>query len=202
MELSYYDGLWAYGCVIVAFLVVTLAQVILRVVYAKYKQVDSRNGLTGEAVAKAILQANGITDVKVAKISGTLTDNFNNANRTVSLSDDIYDGTSIASFSVAAHECGHVIQYKVGYKPIAIRNKLVKVVNFGNTVGYIIMAIGVLASVTGLFVIGIILLSLSLVFQLVTLPCEFDASRRANKELLRLGLIDESELRGDRKSVV
>ena len=199
MELSYYDGIWAYGCVIVAFLVVTLAQVILRVVYAKYKQVNSSNGMTGEQVAKAILKANDINDVRVVKVSGTLTDNFNNGNRTVSLSDDIFDGTSIASFSVAAHECGHVIQYKVGYKPIVVRNKLVKVVNFGNTVGYIIMLIGILASVVGLFALGIILLSLSLVFQLVTLPCEFDASRRANKELMRLGLIDESELRGTKK---
>ena len=196
MELSYYDGIWAYGCVIVAFLVVTLAQVILRVVYARWKKVESNSGLTGKDVAEAILKANDINDVKVVCISGELTDNFNNSNRTVSLSDDIYSGTSIASLSVAAHECGHVIQYKVGYKPIKLRNNLVKIVNFGNTVGYIIMAIGILSSVTGLFVIGIALLSLSLLFQLVTLPCEFNASKRANKELLRLGLIDSSESRG------
>ena len=169
MELSYYDGIWAYGCVIVAFLIVTLAQVILRIVYARYKKIDSNNRLTGKDVAEAILKANDINDVRVVSIGGTLTDNFNNSNRTVSLSNDIYEGTSIASLSVAAHECGHVIQYKVGYKPIKLRNNLVKVVNFGNTVGYIIMAIGILSSVTGLFVIGIALLSLALVFQLVTL---------------------------------
>ena len=128
MELSYYDGLWAYGCVIVAFLVVTLAQVILRVVYARWKKVDSNQGLTGKDVAEAILKANDINDVRVVSIGGTLTDNFNNSNRTVSLSNDIYSGTSIASLSVAAHECGHVIQYKVGYNPIKVRNKLVKVV--------------------------------------------------------------------------
>jgi len=196
MELSYYDGIWAYGCIIVAFLIVTLAQVILRVVYAKWKQVDSNEGMTGAEVAKEILKANDINDVKVVEISGNLTDNFNNSNRTVSLSDDIYSGTSIASLSVAAHECGHVIQYKVGYKPIKLRNKMVNIVNFGNTIGYIIMGIGLLASVTELFIIGIILLSLAVVFQLVTLPCEFNASKRANKELLRLGLIDESESRG------
>ena len=108
----------------------------------------------------------------------------------------IYSGTSIASLSVAAHECGHVIQYKVGYKPIKLRNNMVKVVNFGNTIGYIIMGIGLLASIVELFAIGIVLLSLAVVFQLVTLPCEFNASKRANKELLRLGLIDESESRG------
>ena len=196
MELSYYDGVWAYGCIIVAFLIVTLAQVILRIVYAKWKQVDSNEGMTGAEVAKEILKANDINDVKVVEISGNLTDNFNNSNRTVSLSDDIYSGTSIASLSVAAHECGHVIQYKVGYKPIKLRNKMVNIVNFGNTIGYIIMGIGLLASVTELFIIGIILLSLAVVFQLVTLPCEFNASKRANKELLRLGLIDESESRG------
>ena len=196
MELSYYDGVWAYGCIIVAFLIVTLAQVILRVVYAKYKKIDSNQGLTGEMVAKKILQANDINDVKVVRISGELTDNFNNSNRTVSLSEDIYSGTSIASLSVAAHECGHVIQYKVGYSPIRLRNKLVPIVNFGNTIGYLIIGIGLLASVTKLFVMGIILSSLAVIFQLVTLPCEFNASKRANKELLRLGLIDSSESRG------
>ena len=196
MELSYYDGIWAYGCIIVAFLIVTLAQVILRVVYARYKKKDSNQGITGEQVAKKILQANDINDVKVVSISGELTDNFNNSNRTVSLSEDIYSGTSIASLSVAAHECGHVIQYKVGYKPIKLRNNMVNIVNFGNTIGYLIMGIGLLASVTGLFIFGIILMSLSLIFQLVTLPCEFNASKRANAELLRLGLIDSSESRG------
>ena len=196
MEISYYDGVWAYGCIIVAFLIVTLAQVILRVVYAKYKKVDSGSGLTGADVAKKILQANDINDVKIISISGELTDNFNNSIRTVSLSEDIYSGTSIASLSVAAHECGHVIQYKVGYKPIKLRNKMVNIVNFGNTIGYLIMGIGLLASVTDLFILGIILISLSLVFQLVTLPCEFYASKRANKELLRLGLIDSDESRG------
>ena len=196
MELSYYDGIWAYGCIIVAFLIVTLAQVILRVVYARYKKKDSNQGITGEQVAKKILQANDINDVKIVSISGELTDNFNNSNRTVSLSEDIYSGTSIASLSVAAHECGHVIQYKVGYKPIKLRNKMVNIVNFGNTIGYLIMGIGLLSSITELFVIGIVLLSLAVVFQLVTLPCEFNASKRANKELLRLGLIDSSESRG------
>lgn len=196
MELSYYDGIWAYGCIIVSFLIVTLAQVILRVVYAKYKKIESSSGLTGADVAKEILRSNGINDVKVVSISGELTDNFNNSNRTVSLSEDIYSGTSIASLSVAAHECGHVIQYKVGYKPIKTRNNMVKIVNFGNTIGYIIMGIGLLASIVELFAIGIVLLSLAVVFQLVTLPCEFNASKRANKELLRLGLIDKSESRG------
>lgn len=196
MELSYYDGIWAYGCIIVAFLIVTLAQVILRVVYAKWKQVYSSGGMTGEQVAREILKANDINDVKVVRISGNLTDNFNNSNRTVSLSEDIFSGTSIASLSVAAHECGHVIQYKVGYSPIKLRNNMVKIVNFGNTIGYIIMGIGLLASVTELFIAGIVLLSLAVIFQLVTLPCEFNASKRANKELLRLGLIDSSESRG------
>ena len=196
MELGYYDGVWAYGCIIVALLIVTLAQVILRVVYAMYKQVNSNNDLTGEDVAKAILQANDINDVKIVKIAGELTDNFNNSNRTVSLSEDIFSGTSIASLSVAAHECGHVIQYKVGYKPIKLRNKLVPIVNFGNTIGYLIIGIGLLASITELFTIGIVLSSFAVIFQLVTLPCEFNASKRANKELLRLGLIDESESRG------
>ena len=139
---------------------------------------------------------NEINDVKVVCISGELTDNFNNSKRTVSLSEGIFSGTSIASYSVAAHECGHAIQYKVGYKPIKLRNNMVGIVNFGNTIGYLIIGIGLISSITEMFIVGIVLSSLAVLFQLVTLPCEFNASKRANEELLRLGLIDESELKG------
>lgn len=184
------------GCVLIAFAIVTLAQIILRITYARYKREQTETELTGKEVAENILKANEIEGINIMKVSGTLTDYYDDKNKTIALSEDIYEGRTIASAAVAAHECGHAIQYKVGYKPIQFRNKMVKVVNFGNSIGYIVMVLGFAANALGLFYLGIILLSLALVFQLITLPCEFDASKRANKELIRLNLINEHEHRG------
>ena len=180
----------------IAFLVVSLSQLILRGTYSKYKEEEITTNLTGREVAEKILKENGLDDIDVVEISGELTDNFNNSKRRISLSSDIYNGRSIASSAVAAHECGHACQYKTGYIPIKIRNMLVPIVNIGNTLGYIVIVISLAASLTKLFTIGIILISLSLLFQLVTLPCEFDASRRANKMLLNMGLITKDEQSG------
>lgn len=182
-----------------AFLVVSLAQIILRARYSKYKKEDIASNLSGKQVAEKILSENGLDDIDIVEISGELTDNFNNSRRTISLSSDIYNGTSIASCAVAAHECGHAVQYKVGYGPIKLRNMLVPIVNIGNTLGYIVIAISLAASITKLFIVGLVLVSLALVFQIVTLPCEFDASRRANKMLLEYGLITEDEQYGTKK---
>ena len=179
-----------------AFLVVSLSQLILRGKYSKYKEVEITSNLTGKQVAEKILLENGLNDIEVVEISGELTDNFNNSRRTISLSSDIFNGKSIASCAVAAHECGHAVQYKVGYVPIKIRNILVPFVNIGNFLGYIVIAISLAASLTKLFTIGLILISFALIFQLVTLPCEFDASRRANKMLLEMGLITSDEQSG------
>lgn len=182
-----------------AFLVVSLAQIILRARYSKYKKEDIASNLSGKQVAEKILSENGLDDIDIVEISGELTDNFNNSRRTISLSSDIYNGTSIASCAVAAHECGHAVQYKVGYGPIKLRNMLVPIVNIGNTLGYIVIAISLASSITKLFIVGLVLVSLALVFQIVTLPCEFDASRRANKMLLEYGLITEDEQYGTKK---
>ena len=182
--------------ILVAFLIVTIAQLILRSTYSKYKEIDIESNLTGKEVAERILRENGLDNIEVVEISGELTDNYNNSKKRVSLSTDIYRGKSIASCSVAAHECGHAVQYKTGYVPIKIRNILVPFVNIGNTLGYIAIVISLLASLTKLFIVGIILVSFALVFQLVTLPCEFDASRRANKMLLQMGLVNDNEHSG------
>ena len=183
----------------IAFLVVSLSQLILRNTYSKYKEQDIATNLTGKEVAERILKQNGLDDIDVVPISGELSDNFNNRKRRISLSYDIYNGRTIASCAVAAHECGHACQYKTGYIPIKIRNILVPVVNIGNTLGYIVIAISLAASLSKLFTIGLILISFALVFQLVTLPCEFDASRRANKMLLEYNLINEEEQYGTKK---
>ena len=185
--------------IFLAIIIVSLAQLILRITYSKYKQIDTTLNISGKEVAKKILSANGLDDIDVTRISGELTDNYNNSRRLISLSSDIYDGTSIASVSVAAHECGHAIQYKEGYVPIKIRNMLVPFVNIGNTLGYIVIVISLATSLTKLFVLGLILISFALIFQIVTLPCEFDASRRANKILLEMGLITDDEQIGTKK---
>ena len=179
-----------------ALLIVTFAQIILINTYSKYKKVDITTRLTGKEVAEKILEANGLDDIEVVQISGSLTDNYDDRKKRVSLSTDIYNGRSIASSAVAAHECGHAMQYENDYVPIKIRNMLVPVVNIGNTLGYIVIVISLFASLLKLFIIGLVLISFSLLFQLVTLPCEFDASRRANKILLEMGLITKEEQKG------
>ena len=183
----------------IAFLIVSLSQMILRGTYSKYKEESITTNLSGKEVAQRILNENNLTDIDIVEISGELSDNFNNSKRRISLSSDIYNGRTIASCAVAAHECGHAVQYKVGYVPIKIRNMIVPIVNIGNTLGYIVIAISLAASLTKLFMVGLVLISFALIFQLVTLPCEFDASRRANKMLLEMGLITNDEQRGTKK---
>lgn len=180
--------------VLIPFLLVLLAQIILKITYRKYEGIETDTGLTGKEVASKILKEYDLDNIDVAKISGELTDNYNNSRKRVSLSSNIYGGKTIASTAVAAHECGHAIQYKEGYKPIKIRNMLVPFVNFGSSFGYyVIIASLVFSSFKHLFIVGLIMVSLALIFQLVTLPVEFDASRRANKILLEMGIVSEDE---------
>lgn len=179
-----------------ALLITGLAQIILSIKYAVYKKKDVVSDLTGKEVAEKILKEYGLEEINVVEISGNLTDHYNNSEKTVNLSSDIYNGRSIASVAVAAHECGHALQYKAGYAPIKLRNNLVPFVNIGNKLGYIAIVISLAASLTNLFILGVVLISLAVVFQLVTLPCEFNASIRANKVILEMGLVTEDEQRG------
>lgn len=180
--------------VLIPFLLVLLAQIILKITYKKYENIETDTGLTGKEVANKILKEYSLDNINVVGISGELTDNYNNSRKRVSLSSNIYSGRTIASAAVAAHECGHAIQYKEGYKPIKIRNMLVPFVNFGSSFGYyVIIASLVFSSFKHLFIVGLIMVSLALIFQLVTLPVEFDASRRANKILLEMGIVSEGE---------
>ena len=185
--------------VLVAFLIVLISQQILSFTYSKYKKILVDSDLSGYEVAKKILSQYDLDNINVGKVSGELSDHYNNSKKIINLSSDIYEGKTIASCAVAAHECGHAIQYKEGYKPIKIRNILVPFVNFGNSLGYIVIIISLAASITKLFIIGLILISFALIFQLVTLPVEFDASKRANKVLLQMGLITQEEQEGTKK---
>lgn len=182
-----------------ALIIVFLSQQILNFTYSKYKKIEVDSNMTGYEVAKKILSDNDLGNIRVGKVSGNLSDHYNNSKKVVNLSEDIYEGTTIAAVSVAAHECGHAIQYKEGYTPIKIRNMLVPFVNVGNSLGYFVIIISLAASATKLFMLGLFLISFALIFQLITLPVEFDASRRGKKILFELGIVTEDEQEGASK---
>ena len=188
-----------YGLPILALIITSYAQLKITTKYSKYKQVESIKGKRGCEVAREILNKHGLKNVKVEQVAGNLTDHYDPRTKVVRLSDDIYSGTSIASVSVAAHECGHAIQDKVGYTPMRIRSSLVPVVNFSTKFGYIVITIGLIMGALKIALIGLILLLTMLLFQLVTLPVEFDASRRGKKELDELHILNSTEQKGSAK---
>ncbi len=196
-EISYailYYALPVLGLVITGF-----AQLLIKINYGKYKQVNAISRKTGREVARQILDKHNLKNIDVVEVSGDLTDHYDPTKKVVRLSSDIYSGSSIASVSVAAHECGHAIQDKESYTPMRIRSKLVPIVNFSTKIGYLVVVIGLTAGILKIATIGIILLMSMLLFQLVTLPVEFDASRRGKKELDELYILDSSEQKGAAK---
>lgn len=180
--------------IILPIVLILLSQAYINTSYRKYSRVSVKSKITGASVARTILDKNGLNDVEVVKISGELTDNFNPRTNVVSLSSEVYSGNSIASVAVAAHECGHVIQHKEKYAFIVLRSILVPVVNLTTNLGYIIMLIGIFASVFDMAMVGFIMMCASLLFQLVTLPTEFNASKRGRNILLELNVITNDEL--------
>lgn len=180
--------------IFIPLILIGLSQWYINSSYKRFSSDEISSNITGSKAARMILDANGLSNVKIQKVPGTLTDNFNPSTNIVSLSSDIYDESSIASVAVAAHECGHVIQHKVKYAPIVIRSVLVPVVNLASKAGYIIMIVGIMASILNLAMIGLIMMCATLLFQLVTLPTEFDASKRGKEQLLKLNIITKKEL--------
>ena len=177
-----------YILVIIGGFIVTIAQSGVMSNYKKYKEIDSKTKLKGRDVARKILDANGLKKVKIKEVSGELTDHYNPNDKTVNLSSHIYNDSSIASVAVAAHECGHAIQDKNGYFFLRFRHGLVPIANLCSTLGYIVLMIGIFSSMFNVAVIGIIMLGVILLFHLVTLPVEFDASSRAKKQLKILNI--------------
>ena len=171
--------------IIIPAILIIVSQAYIKCSYNKYREFSVKSGKSGYETAREILDSNGLSDVRIVKIGGELTDNFNPKTNTISLSSDIY---------VAAHECGHVIQHKEKYAFIVLRSILVPIVSISSKLGYVIMIIGVLASIFDMAMIGFIMMCAALLFQLVTLPTEFNASSRAKKQLIKLNIIDESEL--------
>lgn len=178
-----------------------LASYRVKSVYGKYGQIRSRIGLTGKEAAERILQANGIYDVRVHHIPGNLTDHYDPRNKTLGLSDATYASASVAAIGVAAHECGHAIQHARNYAPLAIRGALVPVANFGSALSWPLVLVGLFmrGSLSALLIqAGILLFLGALLFQIVTLPVEFNASSNALRALLASNLLVADELRGVR----
>lgn len=175
------------------------ANIKINMTYSKYSKKQNSRNLTGKEVAEKILEMNGLSNVKVGQIGGSLTDHYDPRNKTISLSNDIYNNTSISACAVAAHEVGHAIQDKEKYSMLVFRTKIVPLVNFTSRLSTVFVFLGFLLEFMDLITIGAILLSVGLFFQLVTLPVEFDASNRAKEELKKCGLIEKQDTKGANK---
>ena len=182
-----------YGFVILGIIITLIAQIFVSSSYSKYKKIKNKNGLTGFEVARKILDENGLQDIHVVEIKGNLTDHYDPSRKVVRLSSEIFNGSSIASTSVAAHECGHAIQDKDNYNFMRMRSKLVPIVNLSSKLGYLAIFIGIIFSLFDLAIFGIVLLLAMLLFELITLPVEFDASNRARIQINKLKLLEGKE---------
>ena len=200
---GYYYGFDpTYMLVLIGAVICMLASARVKSTYQKYSKVRSMTGMTGAQAAQRILNHAGIYDVTIQHVSGQLTDNYNPRQKTLNLSDAVYNVPSVAAVGVAAHECGHAIQHHKGYAPLTIRSAIVPVANIGSNLAWPLILIGLLiTSDTGVFFInlGIIAFSLAVLFQLVTLPVEFNASRRALVLLEECGILSASEIPVTRK---
>lgn len=198
----YYD--WTYLLVLIGVVICMAASSRVRSVFSRYSRVRSHSGMTGKEAAEQILRRNGIYDVQVIHIPGNLTDHYNPGKKTLGLSDSVYNSSSVAAIGVAAHECGHAVQHAVGYAPLSIRGALVPVANFGSALSCPLILVGLLmnSQMSALLInLGILLFSAAVLFQIVTLPVEFNASGRAVKVLESSGMLYPDEV-GDVKKVL
>ena len=190
--------MYYYILALIAFIITISAQLSVKSKYNKYLKYKTSANMTGAMIARNILDRNGLADVKVEMTRGLLSDHYNPSTKVVNLSTDVYETSTITAAAVAAHECGHAIQHKEGYKPLKFRSALVPFVNFSSYAGYLAIVIGCLASWIELIYLGILLECIILLFELVTLPVEFDASRRGLKEL-NTGFLVNDEVKGATK---
>lgn len=204
----YFYGIdiWYILLVIPAFILALGAQVKVKSTYKKMSQVRNSRGLTGEQAALRVLYEHGITDVRVERVAGNLTDHYDPRSNVIRLSDGVYDSPTVAAVGIACHEAGHAVQYAKGYAPIRVRNSILPVCNIGSRLGIPLAIVGLmlLARVDSpigawLFYAGLFLYALVALFQLVTLPVEFNASRRAMQAIESTGMLAGDEYRGARK---
>jgi len=190
---------WTMIVLLPAILLAVWAQNKVKSTFEQYSRVRSRRGITGREAARAILTSYGLGSMPIKPIAGQLTDHYDPQSRSLSLSEPVYDSTSIAAIGVAAHEVGHAVQHATGYKPLALRNSIVPVVNLTNMASWPLFLMGLIAGNSRLMNIGILLFVGVVAFHLVTLPVELDASRRALKVLSSNGMMDGDEVTGARK---
>lgn len=200
MGFFWYD--YTYVLVIIGAVICMIASARVKTTFNKYSKYRSMSGMTGAQAAERILTSAGIYDVEIRHVSGSLTDNYNPGNKTLNLSDATYNSTSVAAVGVAAHECGHAIQHQNSYFPLTLRSVIVPIANFGSTLAWPIIIVGFFfnggMSAT-IINFGILLFSFAVLFQLVTLPVEFNASRRALRQLDTQGILSQEELSMTRK---
>lgn len=191
----YFDP--TYMLVVIGVVICMIASARVNSVFSTYSRMRSHSGMTGKEAAERILRKNGIYDVRVIHIPGNLTDHYNPRNKTLGLSDTVYNSSSVAAVGVAAHECGHAVQHSVGYAPLSIRGVLVPVANFGSALSWPLIIIGLFmgGQMSSLLInLGILLFSAAVLFQIVTLPVEFNASRRAVRVLETSGMLYPDEI--------
>ena len=180
-------------------LVALFAQYRIKSTYSRYSEVMARSGFTGARVARDMLDAAGLGDVPVNRVQGTLTDHYDPIHRTLNLSESVYGSSSIAALGVAAHECGHALQHLEGYEPLKLRSAVVPTVNIGSSLSWPIFLAGMISGWRPLLLAGVMLFSLTVLFSLITLPVEFNASRRAMAALEGRGYLSWEELDGTKK---
>lgn len=193
---GYYGYDWTMILVAAGAVLCMLASMHVNTTYTRYSRMAAACGLTGADVARLILERNGVTDVQVQHVSGNLTDHYDPSKQVVNLSDAVYGSRSVAALGVAAHECGHVMQHEEGYTPLQFRTALVPIANFGSNAGIWIVLLSLILGLSStLTTIGIVLFSMGVLFQLVTLPVEFNASHRALVMLEQYGVLSTDENR-------
>lgn len=197
----FYYGFDIYYVVLIlpALLVAIWAQYRVNSTFSQFSQVRNARGLTGAQAARMILDRNGLTQVAVERVAGRLTDHYDPKSNVIRLSQGVYDSDSVAAVGVAAHEAGHAVQYAQNYFPIRIRSAMIPVTRIGSWLSFPLLLLGILFSFQGLIQAGILLFSTVTVFQLVTLPVEFNASSRALATLEESWMLDQEELRGAKK---
>lgn len=207
MPYYYYGFDWTYVVLVLPCLILSLwASSNVNSTFKRYSSQFSSRRITGAEAAQRVLSANGVRDVRIDRVSGNLTDHFDPKTNVIRLSDNVFSSTSTAAIGVACHEAGHAVQYSEGYFPIKLRSAIIPITNFGSKLAMPLILLGLLFSYVGSFsytlvYLGIACFGLSLVFQLVTLPVEFNASRRAISAIERGGILTEEEQKGAKKTL-
>lgn len=197
----YYGYYSYYYLILIGSLITLLAQMYVERTYYHYSRISSYSGYSGHEIARKILDQNGLYDVGVYEVRGKLSDHYDPSRRQVNLSSEVYHGKTISAIAIAAHECGHALQHKEGYRSLLIRNQLIPVFNFSQNIGWVVLMIGFLFGAMNIALLGVIILSLMLVFQLLTLPIEFNASKRAI-HFLQNNCVSNEELVGSKKMLI